>query len=134
MNGSQALDQSNGAETSQREPSGGLPAAQLQAAIRIARLFGAGSAPFSVALVTLGTTFGMFSVAARLDDPKTWNFSEFIATLGFGALLIILGFIEERLVVRPANRGKNFSGNSGNNGQGPSAGPSAAGESPSQNG
>ena len=113
------VDQSGGPDTGTRQPSGGLPAEQVRAAIRIAQLFGSGSAPFSVALVTLGTTFGIFSVAARLDDPKSWDFSEFIATLGFGALLVILGFIEEQFVSRPANRVKH---SSGNNGQAPPAG------------
>lgn len=76
----------------------------MQAAIRFGQLFGAGSSKFSVVLVTLGTTFAAFSIGARLDDPKVWGSSEFLAVLGFGALQVLLGFIEERFVVRSPER------------------------------
>jgi hypothetical protein len=82
------------------ESSGGLPAAQLQAATKFVQLFGAGSDKFSAVLVTLGTTFAAFSMAARLDDPKAWGSLEFLPALGFSAILVLLGFIEERFVVR----------------------------------
>jgi hypothetical protein len=116
------VQQTDSGDTSQQEVSGRLPAAHIEAAIRFAQFLGTGSAQFSAALVALGTAFGIFSVAARLDDPKAWGFSELLVTFGFGALLVILGFIEEQFVVRTADRAKKSSSPpSGNNGQGPPA-------------
>jgi hypothetical protein len=94
-------------------PSAGLPGEQVQAAIRIARVFSEGSAKFSATLVTLGTTFAIFSVAARLDNPKTWGFSEFLSALGFATLLVVLGCIEERFVVRTPKPAQNPPGHAG---------------------
>lgn len=95
-----------GAPDKQDEASTGLPGAHTQAAIRIVQLLGAGSAQFSAAMVALGTSFAIFTVAARLDDPKAWGISEFLPSIGFGALLVILGFIEELFVVRSPRRAK----------------------------
>lgn len=102
---------SSGTPSNQNGGTVGLTGKQVQAATRMLQLFGEGSAKFSVVLVTLGTVFAGSSVAARLDDPKAWDFSEFISALGFAALLVVLGCIEERFVVRTPKPAQNPPGN-----------------------
>jgi|ERR1700683_1518873 len=95
-----------GAPDKRDETSAALPGAYTQAASWFVQLLGQGSAQFSAALVGLGTAFAIFTVAARLEDPKAWEISEFLPSLGFGALLVMLGFIEEMFVVRASRRPK----------------------------
>ena len=57
---------------------------------------------FEISLLVLGATAAITTVAARLEDPKVWGTTDFLAVLGFGALLIILG-CADRMFERPTS-------------------------------
>ena len=55
---------------------------------------------FDISLLVLGATSAITTVAARLEDPVAWGTADFLAVLGFGALLITLG-CADRMFGRP---------------------------------
>jgi hypothetical protein len=81
-------------------------------AARFLKLFG--PAGFDAALVVLGCGFAAVSVHARLSDPFVWQLGEFLATLGFAALLVVLGCLDRLLPRRaptsPADPGSRTQG------------------------
>lgn len=59
-----------------------------------------GERTFPLALAAVGTVFAAAAISFRLTYPKIFDTPEFVATVGFGGLLVVLGCVE-RIVVRP---------------------------------
>ena len=55
---------------------------------------------FGVTLVAFGIAFASCAMAARLDEFAAWGLGEFLAALGFGALMVVLGCVDRLRVQR----------------------------------
>lgn len=61
-------------------------------------------AGFAVVMVAIGTTFVGESMHTRLDYPAVWGFREFLVTVGFGTLAVVLGCLDRLLHKRRTPR------------------------------
>ena len=44
-------------------------------------------------LIAVGIAFGTTAVWARVDDSETWSLGTFLGLLGFGVVLVVLGWL-----------------------------------------
>ena len=87
---------------SQDETLVGGASTTLPDAANLLEFFGDASIP--VVLMSLGLAFAGVAIGARLEDTSTWCAPEFLGTLGFGALLVILGCLERLIQMRSERR------------------------------
>jgi hypothetical protein len=74
------------------DDSAGRPGQAVWTSAQLNRLLQAQG--FDLSMVAFGTTAAILTMVARLEDAKDWGSLEFFALLGFGALQILLGFLD----------------------------------------